>query len=484
LHQLAKSVLGFIRKHELLHPGDRVGVAVSGGADSVALLRLMLELQDELGIVLSVVHLNHQLRGAESNEDESFVCKLAAAHDLEFVCESHDVHDHAQHKKLSLETAAREVRYDFFRRVLDSQLNRVVTAHTLEDQAETLLLKLARGAGTRGLAGIYPKLAISNRPSVIMNNEQERPRHDGVSIVRPLLGTERSQLRKYLAEIGQGWREDATNQDLRHMRNRIRHQVLPVLAKVVNPSLCNVLSETAEIARAEEEYWAAEVLRVLPQIWRWHERGGTINSSALYHLPLALQRRVLRAAAESLRLSLEFRHVDEILDLGSEGNCAALPEAWLAELRGGVIEFSRSSMEIAGYEYELPVPGKVNIPEIGIEIEALLCSGEQKNQKYAPEHLVPATFVQRRLVIRNWRAGERFWPAHTREPKKIKELLQDKHVTGERKRLWPVVASGEEIIWLRGFGVRRDFQASGGSGILIREVGTKPDLKGPKAKLQ
>src|SRR5579872_6254661 len=156
VQSLAQRVAGFARKHKLLGPGERVGAAVSGGGDSTALLRLMLELRDELGVVLSVVHFNHRLRDAESDADEAFVAHLAEIHRLELHADSGDVKLHAAHKRLSLETAAREMRYAYFRRLLrEGRINRVATGHTLDDQAETVLLRITRGAGTRGLAGIY-----------------------------------------------------------------------------------------------------------------------------------------------------------------------------------------------------------------------------------------------------------------------------------------------------------------------------------------
>src|SRR5580700_8902619 len=163
VQSLPQSVAAYIRKHVLLKPGDRVGAAVSGGADSVALLRLLLELRRQLGIVLSVVHLNHKLRGAESDVDQAFVSDLAQRHQLELHCESADAAAYAAEKHLSLETAAREVRYAFFRRLLQQDcVNLIATAHTVDDQAETVLLKLVRGAGTRGLAGIYPRLSVAS----------------------------------------------------------------------------------------------------------------------------------------------------------------------------------------------------------------------------------------------------------------------------------------------------------------------------------
>src|SRR5207248_6321052 len=159
----------------------------------------------------------------ESDADDAFVRELAGNQGLELITESRDVKAYAANGKLSLEAAARVLRYEFFRSALERGLDRIATAHTLDDQAETLLLKLARGAGTRGLAGIWPKVAASHRSSAISEDEK----HGDPSIVRPLLCTRREDLRVYLAEIGQSWREESSNRDLRHTRNRIRHGILP-----------------------------------------------------------------------------------------------------------------------------------------------------------------------------------------------------------------------------------------------------------------
>ena len=473
MERLAQSVAAYIRKYDLLRPGDRVGIAVSGGADSVALLRLMLELRDELGIVLSVVHFNHQLRGTDSDSDEQFVRELAETRGLEIIAESRDVKTVAAEKKLSVEAAARELRYEFFRCALQSSVNRIVTAHTLDDQAETVLLKLARGAGTRGLAGIYPKKVVSRQPSPTSKSKAGAipgPAAKEETIVRPLLRSRRSQLREYLAEIGQTWREDASNQDLRHTRNRVRREILPRLEQEVNPGVCEVLAETAEIARVEEEYWADEISRSLPRLWSEDGSGGILKVGPLESFPLALRRRLVKAAAEILGMALQFRHVEEILDQQSDGNTSALPGQWVVTRHGDELRFRKMGEPSSDYQYELSVPGKITIAEAGIAVETLVINGNSGTQTYNPQHFVDSRLAQHKWVVRNWRAGERFWPAHTKEPKKIKELLQDRHITGDEKQRWPVIACGDEILWLRGFGVRRDFQANGSEGVLIREL--------------
>ena len=466
VHKLSSSVVAYIRRHQLVRSGDRVGVAVSGGADSVALLRILLDLAPELGIVLSVIHLNHNLRAAESDADEAFVRELSVTHGLEFQSESADVKSYAATEKLSLEAAARHLRYGFFERLLkQGSLDKVATAHTIDDQAETVLLKLVRGAGTRGLAGIYPQLNLKH-PSL-----EPSPRRG--QIVRPLLGVRRVELEAYLRDLPQDWREDSSNRDLRHTRNRIRHEVLPQLERQVNPAVRNAIADFAEIARAEEEFWAGQMATLFPRVWKKNRGAGELNWERLLPMSLALQRRLVRSAGESLGLHLEFRHVEEVLALDGEGARASLPQNWCASWHKGKIRFEPGSPPSPAYAYLLSVPGRVQVLEAGIEIEALMVGARAGG--YNRKQLLALSCVERGLTIRSWRAGDRFWPAHTSQPKKIKELLQDRHITGPEKRLWPVVESGDEVVWLRGFGVRRDFETQGPEGILIRDIAEDAD---------
>ncbi|HKR29841.1 MAG TPA: tRNA lysidine(34) synthetase TilS, partial [Terriglobales bacterium] len=174
---LTQSVARSIRERELMRAGDRVAVAVSGGADSVGLLRILLELRSELGVALSIAHFHHGIRGADADADEKFVAELAEAHGLEFLSQRGNAQAYAGQKKLSLEAAARQLRHGFFESLLGDTVKRIATAHTLDDQAETVLMKIVRGTGTRGMAGIFPEQRVG-----------------GASIVRPLLGIRREEV--------------------------------------------------------------------------------------------------------------------------------------------------------------------------------------------------------------------------------------------------------------------------------------------------
>lgn len=476
VHELAQGVLHFVRREGLLKAGDRVAVAVSGGADSVALLCLLREMRKHLGVVLSVIHFNHQLRGAESDADEQFVCGLARRWKLEFHGGSGPVKAYAAEKHMGVESAGRELRYKFFRQAGKQGLvDHVATAHTLDDQAETVLLRLVRGAGTRGLAGIYPKLRPLARGPVASKSEE---RSEAPSIVRPLLHTRRVELEKYLKEIDQAWREDASNRDLRHARNRMRHGILPRLERNFNPEVRRTLAEAAEIARGEEDYWRMEVERLLlPMV---DESPATAKKLALKIGPLGIQslavrRRLVRAAAERVELRLEFRQVEEILELASaEGNASkrtTLGSGWELLREDRCIVFSPLAPSTGkDYEYSLPVPGRVDVPEAGLIVEAVPVTGYGGVPGYNSDTLYDPTLLATHLRVRNWRPGDRFWPAHTKAPAKVKELLQRRHVSGPTRESWPVVVSGDEIVWVRGFCAPSRVRPRGNRAVAIREV--------------
>ncbi|MFZ0288669.1 MAG: tRNA lysidine(34) synthetase TilS [Candidatus Sulfotelmatobacter sp.] len=527
MHQLAECVLGHIRREELLRAGDRIGVAVSGGIDSVALLRLLLELCSELGIVLSVVHFNHKLRAAESDADQQFVEGLARGLGLEFHSESGDVVQHAADEHSGVEAAARELRYGFFQSLLGSNdgsetepdsssahlLDKIATGHTLDDQAETVLMRLIRGTGPKGLGGIYPRIVVENEDG------------EGYGeIIRPLLEIRRRELEQYLADIKQPWREDSTNTDSKFTRNRVRRLVLPLLEREFNPSVVEGFAELAEIARDEEDYWENEISGWLGTVVQWSQpewtRGlpGFGDSQSLVQIqspqlpdpkllqrlgepgpavmnasvsrpwlltePRAVQRRVLKAIGQQAGIPLEFKHIEDILRFAAEdgpsGKELSLPLGWRIVREPEAIAFVtpdlRRNERVPDYEYTLPVPGRVFVGELGLVIAALHVGPELQIAEYNPQQLLRAELLRKQLTVRNWRPGDRFWPAHTKSSKKVKELLQEQHVSQPERRLWPVIVNGDEIVWMRGFPVPASWHAKREQeAILIREMRWAPD---------
>lgn len=589
MHRLTHDISDHIEKHDLFRAGDRVGVAVSGGIDSVALLRLLLELRRELGIVLSIAHFNHKLRGAESEADQEFVAALAREHGLEFYVESGDAAELAAEEHRGLEAAARELRYAFFESLLCSKegfpclttsgrrgapqelgvpalsqkprqesgtpelnttagspalsnVDKIATGHTLDDQAETVLMRIMRGTGTGGLGGIFPRVAVQDDDGEVVGE-----------IVRPLLGVRRRELQRYLTDLKQRWREDASNSDSKFTRNRVRKLLLPLIEREFNPSIVTNLSELATIARDEEDYWENEISGWQGTVVQWSQPEWTRTSGEAGSLvqigppnqpaaaeprvkdegagekemdaeetvspfasancsvsrpwlvtePKAVQRRVIKAVGEQAGIPLDFRHVEEVLHFADEerpaGKELELPLGWKLVREAEAIVFVtpdlRRELPITNYEYHLEIPGRVSVPELTVAIDALRMAApppessfsaglpEQpspadspraqdfESTEYNPQQLLDAKLVRSPLTVRNWRSGDRYWPAHTKEPKKIKELLQEKHIGLPQRKLWPVVESGEEIIWMRGFPAPARFQWKGeGEAILIREM--------------
>ncbi len=433
----------------LFKPGDRVGVAVSGGADSVALLRILMERRSDLGLVLSVVHFNHKLRGMESDTDECFVAELASSYDLSFFRAEAETATFAREKAMSIEAAARDLRYAFFGRLIrEAEFDKVATAHTRDDQAETVLLRIIRGTGTSGLAGILPKLKVGEG-----------------AVVRPMLEVRRADVLQYLGALGQSWREDSTNSETVYTRNRLRHELLPEIAQNFNPEIHESLANLAEIARAEDEFWASETAEAYVRC----STGKSLSVTEVRRLHLALQRRVLRLVSIQAGASLDFAHTERVLAMLNSGSrrekVIELPGGFRAVMEGDSFFFESDEPQAkpCEFSYLLSIPGKVDIPEIRVAIRA---SVEDEVEGGA----LRLSEIPNGLTVRNWRPGDRFWPEHTKSEKKVKELLQEKKVPSREKSLWPVALVGDEVVWMRGFGVSARHAAKAGERAVVIEA--------------
>jgi tRNA(Ile)-lysidine synthase len=525
-------LLEHIRRTGLNNPGDRIGVACSGGADSVALLRLLLELRGELGIVLSVVHFNHQLRGADSDEDERFVAELTHRHDLEFYLGSADTAQYAKDKHLSLEAAARDLRYGFFAELAaapfdESKPHKIATAHTLDDQAETVLMRIIRGTGVRGLGGIHPRVVVEGNAGegegesghgndmdafgdqASGESSQEHAGEGSAEIVRPLLPFRRNDLREYLSTIHQDWHEDSSNADLRFTRNHVRAKLLSDITEQYNPAVAENLAELADIARADEEYWQNEVAGWMgtgihwtephwarpasgssgdlvqlqphnPELQRRLDEEGPLVMDASVDLlwllsePLAIQRRIVKAVGDFAGFPLEFKHIEEVLAFAERKDATskqiALPLGWKAERTPDALIFRTPDLRtqerlVVDYAYPFRIPGTFRLSEARVVIQ--VTEAEVRSNDLSPRHprddrsqdepgynrdcLFDLARVSGEAILRNWQAGDRYWPAHTKAPKKVKELLQEHRITGDARRRWPVLEQNGELIWVRGF---------------------------------
>ena len=476
-------LLAHSQKDELLRPGDRVGVAVSGGADSVALLLLLLGLREKLGIVLSVVHFNHKLRGKASDADEKFVTKLAAKNDLKLYSASVDVAKKAAKERANLEDAARRARYEFFRQLVDQDhMDRVAVAHTADDQAETVLAHILRGTGLAGLGGIHA---------------------DPYPLVRPLLNVRRTELRNYLKSRHQSWREDRTNQDTSRTRARIRKNLLPLLEKQFNSETVTHLRNLAELARRDEAFLSAlarmrceELAQKEGQRWRvpvanllrpfaatyFNAENTEFEGKPLRH---AISSRMVRWLADRVKIrrgELSAEHVERVMDLAlSRAGSKELPlpggvqvlrerdslvfRAKSNEPSGGKREFSYN-IDLSRGSQEVPVP-KLSCVFRFTAIDWPLKRGETNGG----EIVLDRDRLRSPVVLRNWRPGDRLHPPGHRHAHKLKRMLNEKRISRWERDGWPVVTSGGILAWARGFPVAAEFAAREDTraGVVIAE---------------
>ncbi|MGA8768204.1 MAG: tRNA lysidine(34) synthetase TilS [Candidatus Acidiferrales bacterium] len=486
MRSLANRVFETIRQVRMLAPGDRAGVAVSGGADSVALLRILESLRDRLGIALLIVHFDHRLRGAESDADARFVEDLARARGLECIVGCEDVSAVAAAHKWNLEDAARRLRYAFFERVVaEGRATRVVVAHTADDQAETVLAHILRGTGPAGLAGIYPAVG---------------------SIVRPLLRERREELREYLRGLGQTWREDATNRDLSKQRARIREQLVPVLERDFSPRAVNHLAGLATLAREEEIFWSALVEDCFRALIRADQGTFGIRIHDLL-APMDLsaggEAAALRTVTERLirRIYRELRgglggltavHVEQVIRLASEsasGRRAELPGGILVQRNFGDLIFSRTQRigrrsrsrktlsEANAYLYVVTLPTQgvatISVPELNscFCLKVIDWSISERDTK-GDSAALDADLLREPLILRSWRPGDAFRPRGRRQTKKLKEMFLAGRVPSRDRGCWPVLESGGRVAWARGMPPAEEFCVSDDtqSGVVIEEV--------------
>ena len=474
-----------IGKFGMLRRGERVGVAVSGGPDSVALLYALRELGPRLGVALGVVHLDHQLRGSESDRDREFVAELARGLEMEADLRSSEVASEARKTGDNLEQAARKIRYEYFRSLVDEgRYDKIAVGHTRSDQAETVLFRILRGAGGAGLAGVRP---------VVREH-----------IVRPLLEVTREDVMAYLAGHGYDYRLDSSNLDPGRDRNRLRHDLLPHLQSDWNPNVINTLANMAEWSRAEEEDWAAR----LPALARTHlsatDGGLGFQVDSLRPLSLAAIRRLLRYAIEQVRGNLrgiDFDHVESLRRLSDEaqgGGQLDLPglhaQRSLGEVRLSPAP-APSGEDARAYDLGVDAPGRFSGPWGTSLVVLKLYYRENLAQKQGYNgnwrSLLDWEKLPRPLRLRNWRPGDRYQPAGRTGARKLKSLFHEQRIAVWRRGGWPLLVAaertrieaepegnepkGEEIVWARTFGPSARFAAEQRSRVLLEIKEVAPD---------
>jgi tRNA(Ile)-lysidine synthase len=458
-------VAHFIARHRMFEPGQRVGVAVSGGADSVFLLHVLRE----LGFPLSVIHIEHGIRGAASIADAEFVAQLARTFELPFHLRRADV----PAIDGNLEEAARKTRQAFYAELIASAaVDRVATGHTRSDQAETVLYRILRGSGLTGLAGILPVTSEG--------------------IVRPLLEIDRTEIEAWLRARGIAWREDLTNQDRTFARNRLRHEILPLLRDSFNPQLDDALSNLATIARDEEAYWDSELASAQPPAPGPQPQ--VIAVAELARVPPALARRRVRRAvalAKGDHGSIDFPHVERVLQMAQSPDghdrfqapgldiCRSFDLIRLAPVGEGPDEAPSFSLAIS-------IPGSVELPGTctRITLQVLEKAAAPRPCATVVSELDWQRFRGGRgapsLELRNWRPGDQYRRVGESKPEKIKFFFQEARVPLWERGNWPIITYNGIIVWAGRFGAAAEYATGPETRSVLQVVLTQPQPTEPR----
>ena len=449
---LAARVLAGIRRRQLFEPGARVVAAVSGGSDSVALAWILRELSEAGALRLTAIaHLDHSLRGAESARDAAFCRDLAAEFGVPFDVEAVDVASLAKANGQSIEEAGREARYAFFDRVrARTTADAVATGHTRDDQAETVLMRVFRGAGTKGLAGIPPRRG---------------------AIVRPLIDLRRVELVGWLDAHSRRWVEDSTNADRAVTRNWIRHALLPEITARFGDGVIDVLARGADLARADDSVLSEIAREVAPGIQTSVGHGIDLSVPALCVQPLAIRQRVVRGVLKRFGGGPSAAHVEAVLRMAESGQPARLRLGQrLLELSGGgrvlsIRESRPAERTGSSWTYPLEIPGEIDLPEAAGRLTAspttLEALGGMSKVKHLPEGQAVAAGLEGPLVVRAWKPGDAMHVLGLSGRKKVQDLFVDRKVPRERRHMVPVVAHPDgRIVWVAGHALGEPFRVS------------------------
>lgn len=452
---LISDVVTNIEKYKLFDKGSKIVAGISGGADSVCLLKVLSELKNVYDLELTAVHLNHCLRGEESDGDQEFVRELCEKWDIELRIFKEDIAKTALINRISLEEAGRNARYRIFNQVLEEKkADFIAVAHQKEDQAETVMLNILRGTGPDGLCG--------------MKFKQGR-------IIRPLLNISRDDIEKYLSENGIPYRTDSTNLDSEYTRNRIRNELFPKIKEMFGVNPANQLVRLSELMQDEQAFLEAVALKAYSEVVLDDNNQIIISLNNFNNLDRAIKKRIIRIAWEKInncRKNFESVHVEQVLALcrkGITGKKVELPRSTEAKISYDTLIIAHKQDESAvTFSYPVIIDGITKVDEIrGILISEVLPSGEAFKKYGFPEDIKENSKIQlfdydklkNDIVIRSRNNGDVVRPFGSRGEKKLKKYFIDEKIVREERDRIPLIAIENEIIWIIGKRTSNDYRA-------------------------
>ncbi len=444
---LEQRVINFIQQHNLFSVGDKLVMAVSGGADSVCLLHILMQRRAELDIELHIAHLNHQLRDADSDSDAKYVSDLANKLDIPVTIERIDVAAYRDQKGGSLEEAAREIRYSFLAKVAKKLgTTKVVTGHTRDDHIETVLMHLLRGAGTAGLCGLQSR-------SILQCGDKSGQ----LELVRPLLDTTRQETSDYCQRYKLAPRSDSSNTSLSFLRNRVRLELLPIL-RDYNPSIDDALLRLAGIAGDDISFIEEQASLLWQELVTEDDEAIYLDMNKTVALPRAIQRQVFRRAVKQLRGNLkdiEADHIEAMMDFLSKpaGKKLCLPDGLTLSTEYGRLILASTQASIC------PLPPLEGVSNINIpgqtELSGWRIKADIMQEMVGEDNGLAASFdankVGRKLIVRQRRPGDRFQPLGMSQTKKIQDFMVDSKIPGSWRDRVPLICSPIQILWVVGW---------------------------------
>ncbi|MEE9315775.1 MAG: tRNA lysidine(34) synthetase TilS [bacterium] len=428
-----------IERYNMFSPGDRILIGVSGGPDSVCLLHILNRCRKEMALSLHIVHINHGIRKRESKREEKFVSHLAGRMSLPITVKSLDVPSYARKKRLTIEEAARDMRYSVFEQ-LAGKLNakKIALGHTASDQVETVLMHLLRGSGPQGLSGIPPVRKLGS-----------------TAIVRPLIEVNREEILNYLKKNNLTFCLDSSNRKTEYFRNKVRLKLLPLLRKNYNENIDGALLRLSEILKEENAYWERVVERVLGKVVSWEAEKILIDFKKFLRYNVIVQRRVLYRLFGGIVSLSQIEAIRNLAQKSSQGKRIYLGRRFSVRKEGNFLIFSSSpERRFKKFNYPLRVPGKNEIEGLNLTLNTRIVDFYPVSEKETNTAYFDIDKINfKKLLLRNRREGDRFRPFGLRGTKKLSDFFIDRKIPRRLRDRVPLLVEGEDILWV--VGIRR-----------------------------